>query len=84
MDVVCRDGAGDADTGVGAARAGAAALPFVAAFGRARGVRAARTGTGAAVAAVASGAVLFLLMSDWHVPKKLYIATITTVALLHA
>jgi len=74
---VRRDGAGDADAGVGAARAGATALPLVAAFGRARVVRVARACSGAAVAAVASAAVLVLLMCDWHVPKKLYIATAT-------
>jgi hypothetical protein len=65
---VWRDGAG---VGVRVARAGATALPFVVAFGRAREVRVARAGTGVAVAAVASGAVLFLLMFERHVPKGL-------------
>jgi hypothetical protein len=63
-----RDGASVGDR---VARAGAAAPPFVAAFGRAREVRVACAGTGAAVAAVASGAVLFLLMFERHVPKGL-------------
>jgi hypothetical protein len=59
---------------------------LVAAFGRARVLRVlrvARAGTGAAVAAVASAAVLVLLICDWHVPKKLYIAT-ATIALRRA